>query len=363
MSTSNKQIVVIYHRADFDGIFCREIARKFLGETAEYLGWHYGDAVPEVSPHVTLYMLDISIAALMDHPGLVWIDHHKSAIEQYPASIPGYRIDGVAACRLAWQWFIGRDQMTQRSAIGLPALPLKEEYVGRKVSEPLAVRLAGEYDIWDKRDPNAELFQHGLRSRELTPEIWAELLADINLTVLELLRGGEALQYAQQRQNESIIKDLGFTYQWEGLTFLVCNHARYNSLLFTAGLKPEHDACMGFKYLPCGQWELSLYHAPGKEQHDLSLIAKKHGGGGHRGACGFRLNTLPWLAPPATTFIERVRAEKSELDARREKLCAFLFTPNFMALNEAEQDRLTRQEKVMAEYSDILRARLESYDL
>jgi len=371
MSTSNKQIVVIYHRADFDGIFCREIARKFLGETAEYIGWHYGDAVPEVSPHVTLYMLDISIAALMDHPGLIWIDHHKSAIEtyfgfpyQWGADWPkrmAYTIDGVAACRLAWQFFTGFPACGDVSC-----LPNKGHYVNRTVSEPLAVRLAGEYDIWDRRDPHAELFQHGLRSEELTADTWGYLLSD-GLTsqeeVVRLLSQGEVLQYAQQRQNESIIKDLGFTYQWEGLTFLVCNHARYNSLLFTTGLKPEHDACMGFKYLPCGQWELSLYHAPGKEQHDLSLIAKKHGGGGHRGACGFRLNTLPWLVPPATTFIERVRAEKSELDARREKLCAFLFTPNFMALNEAEQDRLTRQEKVMAEYSDILRARLESYDL
>lgn len=294
MSTSNKQIVVIYHRADFDGQFCHQIARKFLGETAEYIGWHYGDAVPEVSPHVTLYMLDISVAALMDHPGLIWIDHHKSAMEQYPATIPGYRIDGVAACRLAWQWF------ALHAATPNPedfALPDKQHYFDRQVSEPLAVRLAGEYDIWDKRDPRAELFQHGLRTRELTGEDWETMLADGGdwLVEDELLPAGRSLQYATTRSNESIIKDLGFTHQWEGLTFLVCNHARYNSHLFTAGLKPEHDACMGFKYLPCGQWEISLYHAPGKEQHDLSVIAKKHGGGGHRGACGFRLKELPFL--------------------------------------------------------------------
>lgn len=314
MSTTNKQIVVIYHRADFDGLFCREIARKFLGATAEYIGWHYGDATPEVSPHVTLYMLDISVAGLMDHPGLIWIDHHKSAMEQYPATIPGYRIDGVAACRLAWQWFALKAATPNMEDF---ALPDKQHYFDRQVQEPLAVRLAGEYDIWDKRDPRAELFQHGLRSRELTPQIWAELLADINLTVLELLRGGEVLQFAQTKQNESIIKDLGFTFAWEGLTFLCCNHARYNSHLFTAGLKPEHDACLGFKYLPCGQWEISLYHAPGKEQHDLSVIAKKHGGGGHRGACGFRLKTLPWSTEAKIRgALERLVGASSEAELR-----------------------------------------------
>lgn len=99
------KIVVIYHKADFDGIFCREIARKFL-PAAELIGWDYGDPEPEVGPEDALYILDLSVPGLMKHPSLVWIDHHKSAIDKYPATIRGYRIDGVAACRLAWQWFI-----------------------------------------------------------------------------------------------------------------------------------------------------------------------------------------------------------------------------------------------------------------
>jgi hypothetical protein len=64
--------------------------------------------------------------------------------------------------------------------------------------------------------------------------------------------------------------------------------------LFTAGLKPEHDACLGFNWTG-KNWRASLYHAPGKEHHDLSLIAVKHGGGGHRGACGFVADKLPFL--------------------------------------------------------------------
>lgn len=319
-----KKNVVIYHRADFDGIFCREIARKFLGDTAEYIGWDYGDIIPVIDGLAQVYMLDISIDGIMEAHDLIWIDHHKSAIEKYPKSIPGYRIDGVAACRLAWQWFTESHKMVQRQAIGIPPLPLKEEFIGRKVSEPIAVRLAGEYDIWDKRDTRAELFQHGLRSIELSQNIWRELLSDTwrptvdeiesivslgkkielhpdgtadSLVVNELLKRGEAIQFSQTEQNKSIIKEIGFTFEWEGLKFLACNHARYNSHLFTAGLTSEHDACFGFKW--DGQkkvWSISLYHAPGKEHHDLSLIASKYGGGGHRGACGFRTKNLPFMS-------------------------------------------------------------------
>jgi uncharacterized protein len=281
--------IVIYHRADFDGIFCREIARKFLPD-AELIGWDYGDPEPAVPKDCRLYIMDLSVPGLMGHPNLVWIDHHKSAIDKYPASIPGYRIDGVSACRLAWQWF-------NNPLDGTVPLPDRAWFIERKVSEPFAVRLAGEYDIWDKRDPRAELFQHSLRGRELFPDTWLLLLSEgesTNVLIGEMLSAGRSIQFATNQQNESIIKAAGFDLEFEGLKFLACNHARYNSHLFTAGLKPEHDACFGFCWRD-GKWTVSLYHAPGKEHHDLSAIAAKYGGGGHRGACGFRCDTLPFF--------------------------------------------------------------------
>lgn len=147
-------------------------------------------------------------------------------------------------------------------------------------------------------DPTKLNFQSGLRSREITPEFWERLLTvgeDGASAVKELLPFGEALQYARTQENASVIKEIGFTLAWEGLNFLCCNAARYNSHLFTAGLTPKHDACFGFKWTG-KDWSVSLYHAPGKEHLDLSAIAVKYGGGGHRGACGFRTNRLPFPA-------------------------------------------------------------------
>ena len=115
------------------------------------------------------------------------------------------------------------------------------------------------------------------------------------LPVTALLEAGKAIQYFQTEQNASVIKANGFTFQWEGLTFLGCNHARFNSHLFDAGVKPEHDALFGFRF-DGQQWTCSLYHAPGKEHLDLSLLAVKNGGGGHQGACGFRTDKLPFLS-------------------------------------------------------------------
>jgi hypothetical protein len=319
--------IVIHHRADFDGLFCREIARKFLPD-AELIGWDYGDPVPTpdvVSANDPLYMLDISVDGLMGHPKLVWIDHHKSAIEKYGSTgrhdqIAGYRIDGVAACRLAWQWF---DRLTHliKSQYHNPVhemchaeLPKKQDFIDRKVEEPLAVRLAGEYDIWDQRDPDAEVFQFGLRSVELSPWHWEQLLdgfPDTNLkgtgfdrTVSEgmttaLLQNGRMLQSYQQR-NDAGMMGRSFLVSFEGLRFLALTTARCNPLTFASKDVPEtgHDALMGFNYDGNG-WNFSLYHAKHRADVDLSTIAVKYGGGGHRGACGFRLKDLkdmPFLA-------------------------------------------------------------------
>lgn len=312
---------VIYHRADFDGIFCREIARKFLPE-AELIGWDFTDPEPYLSKDDDLYILDLSVPSLMEHPKLIWIDHHKSAIDKYSNSIRGYRIDGVAACRLAWQFF----QIYTPGQDPLPGaeFPVKDQYIQRTIEEPLAVRLAGEYDIWDRRDPNAELFQHGLRSRELTAYDWCsmlqldkklsipeiEALIDVghtkgllnpdgttpNPTVLGLLDAARVVQFVQRQSDKAAIEACGYDLHWQGLTFLAVNAGArgFNSFLFTAGLKPKHDACLGWRMIRPGKYSVSLYHAPGKEQHDLSVIASACGGGGHRGACGFTCETLPF---------------------------------------------------------------------
>lgn len=300
--------IVIYHKSDFDGIFCREIARKFLGEVGvEYIGWQYGESAPSVASDQHLYILDLSVDQLMSHPLLTWIDHHKTAIDTYIHPINGYRIDGVAACRLTWQWFINQEHKLENddASLWLP-LPTKEDYINRTVHEPLAVNLAGEYDIWDKRNPDADLFQHGLRSQELSRLDWMFLLTKqfqhsdgVNdpgtILVHKLLSQGKAIHYAKTQENVLIVGNNGFTRQWEGLCFLCCNAGTYNSHLFTAGIKPEHDGLLGFCLRKDGTWSVSLYGVPGKPDVDLSSIAKKYGGGGHKQACGFETNDLHFL--------------------------------------------------------------------
>ena len=332
-NTNMKNITVIHHSADFDGLFCREIARRFLGDSAEYIGWDFADKPLEIPESGTVYVMDLPVDRVFggtfvagkrcDWPEgtsmhvqqefvdmthrLVWIDHHASSIVSHPEALKGYRIDGVAACRLAWQWF----SEYQDESVWI--MPIKQMFIDRAVKEPYAVQLAGEYDVWDKRNPSAEVFQFGLRSRELVAKDWKWLLTvhdnmkqgeyDLGMTGLavdKLLQDGRLLQRYQQGVDK-VAMERSCIVEFEGLKFLALNTARCNSLTFAAKDVPEtgHDALMGF-FWKDHQWSVSLYHARHRTDIDLSKIAVKHGGGGHRGACGFQTGELEFAGEMAT---------------------------------------------------------------
>lgn len=58
---------------------------------------------------------------------------------------------------------------------------------------------------------------------------------------------------------------------------------------------------------------------------------------------------------------QRVIDEKAELDDRRSKLAAFLYTGTFEALDAAERERLEKQLRLMTSYSDVLGERIEAF--
>lgn len=310
-------IAIIYHDADFDGKLSKEACRywlKKLNPEAQIhsYGWDYGRKVPvphgaaegvdDFASYDSIYIVDLSVDELMARPELrdkiVWIDHHKSAIEKWdrrsdhspgPGQFTGYRIDGVAACRLCWQWFF------TEGLKGDAPLACKEAFINRTVSEPKLIRLAGEYDIWDHRDPDAKALQYGLRccnESELENLVRMQFdgSADCDGWLMNVIEGGRMVKSYCDRQNDEYSSAYSQTIQWEGLTFCALNIGqRGNSDLLRGGIKPEHQACFAWRWT--GEVVLvSLYHIDGHTDLDLSIIATKYGGGGHRGACGFRIS-------------------------------------------------------------------------
>jgi hypothetical protein len=105
--------------------------------------------------------------------------------------------------------------------------------------------------------------------------------------------GTDAMNCLRKREGD-IMKTRSFVSKFAGLNVLCLNTARCNSQTFAAKDVPEtgHDALLAF-YFNGKSWFVSLYHAAHRTELDLSIIAKRYGGGGHRGACGFRSDVFP----------------------------------------------------------------------
>jgi oligoribonuclease NrnB/cAMP/cGMP phosphodiesterase (DHH superfamily) len=320
------KIAIIYHDADFDGKLSNEVCRYHLAHlyplaTIDSYGWDYGRPLPTFKDSVLswtdydiIYIVDLSVDEIMALPELrkkiIWIDHHKSAIEKWDSVkdesgnylFAGSRIDGVAACRLCWQWFtwgqLPKGVLPSKQDFIEPLA--KQLFVDRKVSEPRLIRLAGEYDIWDHRDPAGKALQFGLRTldEKALRTACEEQFNDSSVAeslLSSYIEIGNSIKSYCDKQADEYSGAFSHTINWEGLKFCALNIGqRGSSDLLRGGIKEEHDACFAWRY-DGKMASVSLYHVHGKNHLDLSLIAVKYGGGGHKGACGLKL-TLQKLA-------------------------------------------------------------------
>jgi oligoribonuclease NrnB/cAMP/cGMP phosphodiesterase (DHH superfamily) len=91
LTINNMKNTVIYHKADYDGIFSREVAKKFLPADTTFIGWDYGDESIEFpSESGNIYILDLPPEepfgrelSPYEKDKIIWIDHHRSNIIKY----------------------------------------------------------------------------------------------------------------------------------------------------------------------------------------------------------------------------------------------------------------------------------------
>jgi hypothetical protein len=276
-----------YHSADLDG-HCSAAIVKRSEPHAELIGINYGPAFPweRLDPREVVYMVDFSLqpfeemVRLARSCQLVWIDHHKSAIEEeeshaadLPCPIDGLRRDGTAGCELTW------------------------EYCYPGLEAPRAVRLLGRYDVWDLEDPDVLRFQYGMRLLNTWPDqaptLWDNLLATDTLRERSLVRGlirdgAVILDYAAE-ENRKYCQAAAFETELDGLKCIAVNKMLTNSQLFNPVWDPErYHAMLAFGWRD-GRWVVSLYST--REDVDCAAICKARGGGGHKGAAGFQCDT------------------------------------------------------------------------
>ena len=87
-----------------------------------------------------------------------------------------------------------------------------------------------------------------------------------------------------------MVEIFSFWTKFEGYKVIACNIGMVSSQLFDS-IKEDYDIMMPFVY-DGKKWTVSLYT---KKDIDVSVIAKKYGGGGHKQASGFQCSILPFM--------------------------------------------------------------------
>lgn len=271
-----------YHSSDLDGHCSGAIVQHFHPH-CETIGINYGEDFPwyTISQGETVFMVDFALQPfsgmerLNTLADLIWIDHHKTAIEEAELrgfGCKGIRRIGIGACALTWEY------MT-------------------KVPAPYAVGLLAEYDVWDHSNPNTLPFQYGLRFEEDTrPDqtaLW-EKLFDGKSFVVEIVDRGRLLLEYERRQNAKFCAAYSFETTLATYRAIAINKGFTNSKVFDSVWDPEkYDMMVTFCRLPkAQQWAVSMY--TDKKEVDVGAIASHFGGGGHKNAAGFQCYKLPF---------------------------------------------------------------------
>ncbi len=309
---------VFYHRADLDGKCSAAIVAKWLHDSGrvmpvEFIGVDYKDDfdsyVDRVASEDIVFIVDFSFTRGDEHHWMekildtakkvYWFDHHATAIEHYNQMNrlwPQHRIrlvDGVAGCEITWQ----------------------ELFSG---PVPRAVNLLGRYDVWDHKDPDVLPFQYGMRSYSWTrdPEApeWGPYLTSVSTVVTSAdfdalrnmveaventLRVGIPVMRYQDQHDAINARSAAFeaaipTPDGLRLVAICLNEQVATSRSVEPAYRPErHDVMVVFSFRKTA-WKVSLYSD--KPDVHCGEVAKSFGGGGHKGAAGFFVPSLPaWL--------------------------------------------------------------------
>lgn len=283
-------MVILYHN-DPDGKCAAAIVNyRFREETNQrllFIDMDYDKNVPfdNINKNEVVYIVDFSLQKPGDWnklfeitPYVVWIDHHKSAIEAHQDlnDVEGIRDTSKSGCELTWEYL----------------------FPGEHV--PLIVQHIGDYDTWKFNLSYTEEVFIAIKTQDINPEsdIWEEWLnpsgtaQDEQWMVDELKNQGEIIQPALYNRYNEIVRGLSYEIEWEGFKCIACNATYVGSKLYNGINRSKYDFLIVYRHSK-DTFTISLYTE--KDHLDASEVCKRFGGGGHKGAAGFQCKQLPWI--------------------------------------------------------------------
>lgn len=272
-----KSIVVLYHGRCPDGFGGAWTAYQKFGDNADYIGLEYdGDVTVPAITESTVYLIDFSLPEatmkelISNNRKVIALDHHISAEQRTKmAQEYVYDLDRSGAV-ITWNYFF-------------PDKPV-----------PLLLQHAQDVDLWRFRIPFTKEAMAYIQLFGFDFQQWNQIAADLEnpSTREQYYKDGALLLRYERTIIEKLVRR-AVVVEFEGIRTLATNAPILHSEVgheLTKKLPPiaiawsEKNSTRTFSLRSDGSV-------------DVSQIAQKYGGGGHKAAAGFEMDSskpFPW---------------------------------------------------------------------
>lgn len=273
--------LVIYHHPCPDGCTSATIAKKYFNENNKNVSFwgisHSANTPSELNNKLknkNVLICDFSfkkdtISNLLEIvKGLLIIDHHKSAKEDLENLDQKHKIFDMNHCGayLVWQYFY----------------PLKQV--------PLFVKYIEDNDIWLKAMPKTLEVTSYISSLELDFDIYQKFIDDESLIEKEAIPLGEILLKQAQKQTDSVLKKatVKMAESDDAIYFIGTCNSTTNINEVGHGMLDKFPHINFSCTYSCNNNNKTNSASLRSEDNrsDVSIIASKNKGGGHRNAAG-----------------------------------------------------------------------------
>lgn len=265
---------VCYYHGDADGIVSGAIVKKFFKNhtiDVECIKVNYGE-VPKYEDNLeNCIVVDFSFdektmkKLIENSKNFIWIDHHKTAKEKLEniwedKNICGIRNLNYAGCYLTWEYFFP------------------------KCSIPPSVKYIGDRDIWKfEFGKNTKAFYEmfNLKYKEVNDNVILDIFVKeceedyIEKGKILIEKRKEQVELAYSTRKESV-------FVFKGYKTCIINSQE--------NISEIGEYCYNKGYDIVLIWNIKgnkMYCSLRSKDIDVSKIAEKYGGGGHKNASGF----------------------------------------------------------------------------
>lgn len=261
--------VCIYHANCCDGMGAAWSVRQALGDDIEFIPATYQEEPPEVEGKEVIivdfsYKRDVMAKMAEKAASILVIDHHKTAEAELSPLLADGVVDGIfdmnkSGAVLAWEWF-------------------------HAYEAPQLLQHIQDRDLWKFELEGTREIQAALYSYPMEFDVWDRLM---EMDLAELRKEGEAINRAHMKNVNGLVEYLVQRQVIAGyeVPVLNCNYMFASD----AGHAMAKGEAFSATYYDTQENRKYSLRSSNEGGIDVSAIAAKFGGGGHKHAAGFKL--------------------------------------------------------------------------